>query len=375
MNIFTKLKNAKYVQKFIITLSISLLIIIAGVVMTCVKGMNLGIEFTGGIKVSIDAPEDTPNVDNFDENDFENTVTEWLKGNRGEGNNPDGKEFIVKEVTVNKSNYVFILGTEMIESGHKVNMLTKQVSFEVNGNTKTGYVAERENNEITEKLNEYLSDYFNTKYGLDGITNSVKSNFVGNESAKWVLKSAIIAVAVAIAVILVYIAIRFTLLSGLAAILALIHNVLIMFALTSIFQISVNQTFIAAIVTIIGYSINSTIVVFDKIRELMKKPSYKEVTDVDIANEAIGATLKRTILTTLTTLVMIVLLAVFGTQAIKEFAYPIIFGLVAGAYSSILLAAPTWVYLRKLFKQADKKPVQKKKKAKNTDKPVVAENA
>lgn len=371
MNIFTKLKNAKYVQKFFITLAISLLIIIAGVVMTCVKGMNLGIEFTGGIKVSIDAPD----VDNFDENDFENTVTEWLKGNRGEGNNPDGKEFIVKEVTVNKSNYVFILGSEMIESGHKVNMLTKQVSFEVNGNTKTGYVAERENNEITEKLNEYLSDYFNTKYGLDGITNSVKSNFVGNESAKWVLKSAIIAVAVAIAVILVYIAIRFTLLSGLAAILALIHNVLIMFALTSIFQISVNQTFIAAIVTIIGYSINSTIVVFDKIRELMKKPSYKEVTDVDIANEAIGATLKRTILTTLTTLVMIVLLAVFGTQAIKEFAYPIIFGLVAGAYSSILLAAPTWVYLRKLFKQADKKPVQKKKKAKNTDKPVVAENA
>lgn len=364
MNIFTKLKNAKYVQKFFITLAISLLIIIAGVVMTCVKGMNLGIEFTGGIKVSVEADDVT------DKKEFENTLRKWLEGDRGvsetgESKNPDNKKFEIKNVTVNGDNYVVVLGTTMTENGKKVNMLTTIKSGE---KEITGYVAQRESQEINSELTTYLREKYN-----DGVT--VSSSFVGNESAKWVLKSAIIAVAVAIAVILVYIAIRFTLLSGLAAILALIHNVLIMFAMTSIFQISVNQTFIAAIVTIIGYSINSTIVVFDKIRELMKKPSYKEVTDVDIANEAIGATLKRTILTTITTLVMIVLLAVFGTQAIKEFAYPIIFGLVAGAYSSILLAAPTWVYLRKLFKQADKKPVQKKKKAKNTDKPVVAENA
>lgn len=369
MNIFTKLKNAKFVQKFIITLAISLLIIIAGVVMTCVKGMNLGIEFTGGIKVSVVANDVT------DKKEFENTLRKWLEGDRGvsetgESKNPDNKKFEIKNVTVNGNNYVVVLGTTMTENGKKVNMLTTKVKFKsgTNKDETTGYVAQRESQEINSELTTYLQEKYNA-----GVT--VSSSFVGNESAKWVLKSAIIAVAVAIAVILVYIAIRFTLLSGLAAILALIHNVLIMFALTSIFQISVNQTFIAAIVTIIGYSINSTIVVFDKIRELMKKPSYKEVTDVDIANEAIGATLKRTILTTLTTLVMIVLLAVFGTQAIKEFAYPIIFGLVAGAYSSILLAAPTWVYLRKLFKQADKKPVQKKKKAKNTDKPVVAENA
>ena len=366
MNIFTKLKNAKYVQKFFITLAISLLIIIAGVVMTCVKGMNLGIEFTGGIKVSVEANDVT------DKKEFENTLRKWLEGDRGvsetgESKNPDNKKFEIKNVTVNGDNYVVVLGTTMTENGKKVNMLTTKAKFK-SGEKEITYVAQRESQEINSELTTYLQEKYNA-----GVT--VSSSFVGNESAKWVLKSAIIAVAVAIAVILVYIAIRFTLLSGLAAILALIHNVLIMFALTSIFQISVNQTFIAAIVTIIGYSINSTIVVFDKIRELMKKPSYKEVTDVDIANEAIGATLKRTILTTLTTLVMIVLLAVFGTQAIKEFAYPIIFGLVAGAYSSILLAAPTWVYLRKLFKQADKKPVQNKKKAKNTDKPVVAENA
>lgn len=372
MNLTAKLKNAKFVQRFFITLAVSLLIIIAGIVMTCVKGMNLGIEFTGGLKVSIDAPDE---VENLDSKDFERTVTDWLEGNRGEGKNPDDKRFTVKDVTVNNGNYVFILGTTMTENGEKVDMLKTKVTFEVNGESKTGYVAERENNEITNQLDEYLSDYFETKYGKSDITRVVKSNFVGNESAKWILKSAIIAVAVAIAVILVYIALRFTLISGLASILALIHNVLIMFACTAIFRIAVNQTFIAAIVTIIGYSINSTIVVFDKIRELLKRPSYADVNDTDIANEAIGLTLKRTLLTTLTTLVMIALLAVFGTQAIREFAYPIIFGLFAGAYSSVLLAAPTWVYLRKLFKQADKKPVKKKKKATKAENTAVAENA
>ena len=369
MNIFAKMKNAKYVQKFIIPLVISLALIVAGVIMTCVKGLNLGIEFTGGIKISVDANDVT------DKKEFESTLRKWLEGDRGvdeetgETQNPDGKKFEIKNVTINGSNYVVVLGTSMTENGKKVNMLTTKVKFTSGTDEITGYVAQRETQEINSQLTTYLQNKYNA-----GV--NVSASFVGNESAKWVLKSAIIAVAVAIAVILVYIAIRFTLLSGVAAILSLIHNVLIMFACTSLFQISVNQTFIAAIVTIIGYSINSTIVVFDKIRELLKRPSYKDTTDVDIANEAIGATLKRTLLTTLTTLVMIVLLAIFGTQAIREFAYPIIFGLIAGAYSSILLAAPTWVYLRKWFKQADKKPVQKKKKAKNTDnKPVVAENA
>lgn len=158
----------------------------------------------------------------------------------------------------------------MTENGKKVNMLTTKAKFKSGEKEITGYVAQRESQEINSELTTYLQEKYNA-----GVT--VSSSFVGNESAKWVLKSAIIAVAVAIAVILVYIAIRFTLLSGLAAILALIHNVLIMFALTSIFQISVNQTFIAAIVTIIGYSINSTIVVFDKVRELMKSRLTKKL--------------------------------------------------------------------------------------------------
>ncbi len=365
MNLTAKLKNAKFVQRFFITLAVSLLIIIAGIVMTCVKGMNLGIEFTGGIKISVDAN---------DASDVENVVTKWLEGDRGvdadgNTNNPNDKKFVIKTVTKNGNNYVFILGTTMTENGKSINMLTERVKFNSGSlEDEEGYVAQRESQEINRELNDYLEEKYNGEV-------TATSAFVGNESAKWILKSAIIAVAVAIAVILVYIALRFTLISGLASILALIHNVLIMFACTAIFRIAVNQTFIAAIVTIIGYSINSTIVVFDKIRELLKRPSYADVNDTDIANEAIGLTLKRTLLTTLTTLVMIALLAVFGTQAIREFAYPIIFGLFAGAYSSVLLAAPTWVYLRKLFKQADKKPVKKKKKATKAENTAVAENA
>ncbi|MCQ2399561.1 MAG: hypothetical protein MJ072_03535 [Clostridia bacterium] len=118
-----------------------------------------------------------------------------------------------------------------------------------------------------------------------------------------------------------------------------------------------------AVITIIGYSINATIVVFDRIRELEKMPSYQDKTDKDIANEAITSTLTRSILTTLTTLAMISCLAIFGTATIREFAFPIIFGLVAGAFSSVLLSAPIWVLLRKLFNQANKKPDLKQAKA------------
>ena len=147
MNIFTKLKNAKYVQKFFITLAISLLIIIAGVVMTCVKGMNLGIEFTGGIKVSVEANDVT------DKKEFENTLRKWLEGDRGvgetgESKNPDNKKFEIKNVTVNGDNYVVVLGTTMTESSKKDNMLTTKAKFKYGEKEITGYVAQRESQEI-----------------------------------------------------------------------------------------------------------------------------------------------------------------------------------------------------------------------------------
>ena len=201
---------------------------------------------------------------------------------------------------------------------------------------------------------------------------NVKTHTIGNEVMQAIIKNAAIAVAVAVVVILIYIAIRFTWISGLAAILALIHDVLVMTACTIIFQIPVNSTFIAAIITIIGYSINATIVIFDRVRELEKNPTDSLLTDAEIANKAIASTVWRSILTTITTLVMIVALAIFGNSTIREFALPIIFGLIAGAYSSVLLSAPIWVYLRKLFGMSGKRP---KVKAKATKTEATAEAA
>ena len=190
----------------------------------------------------------------------------------------------------------------------------------------------------------------------------LKALSVSKEHGSGLLEGA--AMAVAVVVILVYIAIRFNLLAGVSAVIALLHDVLIMVAFTTIFQLPVNMTFIAAIITIVGYSINATIVVFDRIRELHALPSNLEKTDAEIANEAIAGTLSRSILTSITTLVMITILAIFGSSAIRDFAFPIIFGLLAGLYSSVLLSAPLWVKLRKLFKQENKKPVKKIKKIK-----------
>lgn len=360
-----KRKKVKIVEKYVICLCLSLAIIIAGAVMAIVKGTNYGIDFTGGIKISVDAYTD---VDNFDGADFDKTITEWLTSktvteNGASVNKPQYK--ISGKPAINGSNYVYTLEISYTKADGTVvdNMLTTKAD---DGKD----LVEVENSYIREHLNTYLNEYYQSKYGSD-ITKKdiVNPNFVGNESMKYILRSAIIAIAVAIVVILIYIAIRFTLISGVAAILALVHDVAVMFALTTIFQIPVNTTFIAAIITIIGYSINATIVVFDKVRELEKRPSYAEVTDKEIANEAIVSTLGRSILTTLTTLVMIAALAIFGTQSIREFALPIIFGLLAGAYSSVLLSASTWVYLRKLFKQADKRP-KAKVKAIKTAKPA-----
>ena len=360
-----KRKKVKIVEKYVICLCLSLAIIIAGVVMAIVKGTNYGIDFTGGIKISVDAYTD---VDNFDGADFDKTITEWLTSktvseNGASVNKPQYK--ISGKPAINGSNYVYTLEISYTKADGTVvdNMLTTKAD---DGKD----LVEVENSYIREHLNTYLNEYYQSKYSSD-ITKKdiVNPNFVGNESMKYILRSAIIAIAVAIVVILIYIAIRFTLISGVAAILALVHDVAVMFALTTIFQIPVNTTFIAAIITIIGYSINATIVVFDKVRELEKRPSYAEVTDKEIANEAIVSTLGRSILTTLTTLVMIAALAIFGTQSIREFALPIIFGLLAGAYSSVLLSASTWVYLRKLFKQADKRP-KAKVKAIKTAKPA-----
>ncbi len=186
---------------------------------------------------------------------------------------------------------------------------------------------------------------FNTlkaQYGLadDALlsTNSASASFGGR-----VQRKAFIFTAIAVLLILAYIAIRFEWRSAVMAVAALLLNILVMMSVYSVFYIPLNTTFIAAMLTVVGYSINNTIVVFDRVRENMKKLNAKRGNGVSaIVNTSISESMGRTINTTITTLVTIVLLYVIGVTAVKEFAFPLIVGVIAGAYSSIFFASPFW---------------------------------
>lgn len=178
--------------------------------------------------------------------------------------------------------------------------------------------------------------------GDDQIESESISATIGSEMRR----DAIIAVIIASIGILIYIAIRFhDVRFGLAAVIALIHDVFVVFAVYTLFFIPINNSFIAAMLTIIGYSINDTIVVFDRIREnqkIMKRGDYKGV-----INGSISQTLSRSINTSLTTFVMVLVLNIFGVASIREFALPLMVGILSGTYSSIFIASPLWFMMKK----------------------------
>ncbi len=191
---------------------------------------------------------------------------------------------------------------------------------------------------------------------------------VGGVTSGEIVTNAFLSVVIAAALMLIYIWIRFELFSGIAAVAALVHDVLIMTAVMSIARVPVNSSYIAACLTIVGYSINDTIVVFDRIRENRKKISIKSMTQMEIADLSVRETLPRTINTSLTTLITILAVYIFGVPSIKEFALPIIVGLIAGTYSSIFIASPIWMKLLELKRQkhlgqvSEKRPKRRKHK-------------
>ena len=158
------------------------------------------------------------------------------------------------------------------------------------------------------------------------------------------LGNAVKALLIAFACMLIYIAIRFDVFSGLAALFGLIHDVLIMCSFMVFFRgiFQVNSSFIAAVLTIVGYSINNTIIIFDRIRETSKKPGFTMKPRMEIVETSVSNTLSRTINTSLTTLITLVALYVFGVDSIREFAFPLIVGMLAGTYSSVLLSGQVW---------------------------------
>ncbi len=177
-------------------------------------------------------------------------------------------------------------------------------------------------------------------------------NISGNVSAE-MRRHAIIAVIVAVICMLIYIWFRFKNFNFAAsAVIALVHDVLIVLMLYAVSRISVGNGFIACMLTIVGYSINATIVIFDRIRENMaeknKKTSVTEIVDMSITQ-----TLSRSINTSLTTFLMVFALVIFGVDSLKVFAFPLMFGIIAGAYSSVCITGPLWHFMETHMKKKD----------------------
>ncbi len=177
------------------------------------------------------------------------------------------------------------------------------------------------------------------------------------------LWSALAAILASVVLMLIYIAFRFELTSGLSAIIALFHDILIMFCFMVIFRIEINSTFIAALITILGYSINNTIVIFDRIRENKKSELAKTSNAAFVANKSVSETLLRSLNTTLTTLLTIGMVAVLGVRDIKIFALPIIIGLLAGTYSSIFISPAIWASWKDRKKKGSQSETKEVKKA------------
>lgn len=177
------------------------------------------------------------------------------------------------------------------------------------------------------------------------------------------LTSAICAIIGALALMLLYIFIRFELASAVSAIVALFHDVLIMVCFMAIFHIEINSTFIAALITILGYSINNTIIIFDRVREAVKNGMAKNSSYSRIANFAVRDTMLRSLNTSLTTLITIAMVAIIGVPDIRIFALPIIAGLLAGTYSSICIAPSVWSIIKDRKKREPKAEKAKKKAA------------
>lgn len=221
--------------------------------------------------------------------------------------------------------------------------------------------------ELSDDQRDLASDLLKDKYSVNEVTYESISGTVSSEMRT----DAIYAVALATVAMLIYIWIRFkNFSSGLSAVLALIHDILIVVGVYALTRIEVGNTFIACILTIVGYSINDTIVVFDRIREnrenMLKKDTLEEV-----VNRSISQTISRSIYTSLTTFVMVFVMYIIGVDSIKDFTLPLMVGVICGTYSSICVAGMLWYLIQGKFakKTPEKKSTYKPKK--NSDGAVV----
>ena len=292
-------KNTNFLKPARVFTTVSILIILTGGILIGTRGMNLGIDYKSGSDITISTNE------KISIKDIKN----------------DTKKLGLKYSDISKNDNEIDIQIENVLGANKIKTVSK-----------------------------YFEDKYDAKVNIGVVSNIVKKELV---------KNAILSVLLSMIGIIIYIALRFKLSYAVAAVTALVHDVLIIFALFSIFNLEVSVMFIAAILAIIGYSINDTIVCFDRIRENIKEAKHVTKDNLaDICNESIRETFSRTIYTSITTLLPVIALIVLGSSGILTFNLAMLFGLISGTYSSLFIATVLFI---KLEKKNLGKPKKKKR--------------
>jgi len=277
----------KHYNKFNV-LSITLVII--SLLFLIFKGLNFGIDFKGGTLIELRSTDSKINISSLRDN-------------------------------LNQMN----LGDVSVKNfGNETDFLIK---FEINNNKN-----------VIEEIKNNLDKSFGNNFNFRRVEN------VGPKVSAELLKSGVIAISVALALMLIYIWIRFEWQFSLGAILALFHDVIVTLGLFSLLGLEINLSIIAAVLTIVGYSMNDTVVIFDRVRENLRK--YSDIKIFELTNISINETLSRTLITSITTLLALLSIFFFGGEILKGFSLAMIFGVVFGTYSSIYIANTVLVRLK-----------------------------
>ena len=269
--------------------SISLILI--SILLLVFKGLNFGIDFKGGTLIEI-----RTNDKNISISDLRRSFNKMNLG----------------DVTVK-------------QFGSENDFIVK---FEKRNSNKSNF---------TEEIKNKLTNYIGDNYDFRRVEN------VGPKVSSELLKSGIIAIGLSLAAMLIYIWIRFEWQFSLGAIIAIFHDVIITLGIFSLFSFEINLSIVAAVLTIVGYSMNDTVVIFDRVRENLKK--YSDIKIFELTNISINETLSRTIITSITTLIALLSIYFFGGQILKGFSLAMILGVIFGTYSSIYIANPILVLL------------------------------
>ena len=293
------IRNINFVSKFKKANFISIIIFVLSIILISFKGLNYGIDFKGGtlIELRTETSIDT------------SLIRESLK------------TMNLGDVNVKKF-------------GKKGDYLIKVEQKNSN------------NSSLIPEIKKTLSDYLNTEVDFRRVEN------VGPKVSAELLQSSVIAITLALAAMLFYIWVRFEWQFSVGSIIALFHDVTITLGIFSLLSLEINLSIIAAVLTIVGYSMNDTVVIYDRIRENLLK--YNKIGISDIANLSINETLARTIITSVTTLLALFSIFILGGEILRGFSFAMILGVLIGTYSSIFVASPILKFFKVSYKTIEK---------------------